>query len=397
MRTEATVSQNAKGVWFLSRFDDVLAATKNIDTFNASFREPGVVVPDEEQFISEIPEPRHGQIRRIINGAIAMHKLGWVEPFCPTCATGCSTTSSRTAAVVDLVGGYVMPVPTSVIANLLGAPEEDFEKWAAWSDEVVQGTYPTQEPQRARRGSRGRAPGVHRLRRPADRAPPGRRRPTTSCRCSSTWRSTGAGSPTSRSARSSCSCSSRATRRRDTSSQLSGTIATPTRAVRAAARRPRARRTPRSRSRCGSIRRSSSSCARAPHDADVARREHLPARQGRVRHRVGEPRRRATSTSPTSSASIAPIRRGHLGVRRRAARVPRRAPRPTRGSHRGQRLPRSASRPSARSRGRATRTFPCSGPTARGRCSSSSTDAAVWPRADALRDTLGRLYGAHAS
>ncbi len=82
MRTEATVSQNAKGVWFLSRFDDVLAATKNIDTFNASFREPGVVVPDEEQFINEIPEPRHGQIRRIINGAIAMHKLGGVEPFC---------------------------------------------------------------------------------------------------------------------------------------------------------------------------------------------------------------------------------------------------------------------------------------------------------------------------
>ena len=36
-----------------------------------------------------------------------------------------------------------MPVPTSVIANLLGAPQEDFEKWAAWSDEVVQGTYPT--------------------------------------------------------------------------------------------------------------------------------------------------------------------------------------------------------------------------------------------------------------
>ena len=61
MRTEETVSQNAKGVWFLSRFDDVLAATKNIDTFNASFREPGVVEPDEEQNINEIPEPRHAQ------------------------------------------------------------------------------------------------------------------------------------------------------------------------------------------------------------------------------------------------------------------------------------------------------------------------------------------------
>src|SRR5437899_6997087 len=76
LRTDEIVTQNPNGVWFLSRFDDVLAATKNIDTFNASFREPGIVVPDEEQFINEIPEPRHGQIRRIINGAIATHKLG---------------------------------------------------------------------------------------------------------------------------------------------------------------------------------------------------------------------------------------------------------------------------------------------------------------------------------
>lgn len=144
MRTEETVSQNAKGVWFLSRFDDVLAATKNIDTFNASFREPGVVVPDEEQFINEIPEPRHGQIRRIINGAIAMHKLGGVEPFCTDLCNRLLDDLLARDGVVDLVGSYVMPVPTSVIANLLGAPEEDFEKWAAWSDEVVQGTYPTQ-------------------------------------------------------------------------------------------------------------------------------------------------------------------------------------------------------------------------------------------------------------
>src|SRR6187399_1536800 len=81
MRAEATVSQNAKGVWFLSRFDDVLAATKSIDTFNASFREPGVVVPDEEQFINEIPEPRHGHVRRIINSAIAQHRIARVEPI----------------------------------------------------------------------------------------------------------------------------------------------------------------------------------------------------------------------------------------------------------------------------------------------------------------------------
>jgi len=143
LRTNRIVERNPNGVWFLSRFDDVLAATKDVETFNASFREPGVVVPDEEQFINEIPEPRHGRIRRIINGAIATHKLGGVEPFCTALCHRLLDDLLARDGTVDLVGGYAMPIPTSVIATLLGAPEADFAKWAAWSDEVVQGTYPT--------------------------------------------------------------------------------------------------------------------------------------------------------------------------------------------------------------------------------------------------------------
>src|SRR5215204_4814294 len=119
MRTEATVAQNANGVWFLSRFDDVLAATKNIDTFNASFREPGVVVPDEEQFINEIPEPRHGQIRRIINSAIAQHRIARVEPIardlCDELLDQLLGSQSESARATDLVSGYSMPIPTTVI------------------------------------------------------------------------------------------------------------------------------------------------------------------------------------------------------------------------------------------------------------------------------------------
>jgi cytochrome P450 len=143
LRAGAGVVQNPNGVWFLARYDDVLAATKDVDTFNASFREPGVVVPDEEQFINEIAEPRHGQVRRIINGAIATHKLGGVEPFCTALCHRLLDDLLAREGAVDLVGSYVMPIPSSVIATLLGAPPEDFDRCAAWSDEVVQGTYPT--------------------------------------------------------------------------------------------------------------------------------------------------------------------------------------------------------------------------------------------------------------
>jgi cytochrome P450 len=145
LRAECPVSQTASGAWYLARYDAVLAATKDLGAFQASFREPGVVVPPEEQLISEIPEPRHGKIRRIINSAIAQHRIGRVEPFArdlchrlldDVLARGGDTT-------VDLVADYVTPIPATVIAHLLGADPADHHRFAEWSDLVVQSTYAT--------------------------------------------------------------------------------------------------------------------------------------------------------------------------------------------------------------------------------------------------------------
>jgi cytochrome P450 len=142
LRADEPVHRCPGGAWFLSRYDDVLAATKDVETFRASFREPGVVVPDEEQFINEIAEPRHGHVRRIINSAIAQHRIGRVEPVVRDLCDRLLD-DLLAAGRVDLVAGYSTPIPTTVIAHLLGAPVEDHHKWAEWSDEVVQGTYPT--------------------------------------------------------------------------------------------------------------------------------------------------------------------------------------------------------------------------------------------------------------
>jgi cytochrome P450 len=56
------------------------------------------------------------------------------------------------------VADYVMPVPNNVIAQLLGAPPEDFRLWAGWSDDVVQGTYPTKNRNERGQGLAGAHP-----------------------------------------------------------------------------------------------------------------------------------------------------------------------------------------------------------------------------------------------
>ncbi|HSO97019.1 MAG TPA: cytochrome P450 [Acidimicrobiia bacterium] len=142
LRRTCPVSQTPSGAYFLARHDDVLAATKDVDVFQASFRAPGVVVAPEEQLINEISEPRHGKIRRIINSAIAQHRIGRVEPFVRGL---CDELLDRLVerGDGDLVAEYVTPIPATVIAHLLGVDPADHVRFAEWSDLVVQSDYAT--------------------------------------------------------------------------------------------------------------------------------------------------------------------------------------------------------------------------------------------------------------
>ncbi|MDP9335632.1 MAG: cytochrome P450 [Actinomycetota bacterium] len=106
LRDACPVARTPSGAYFLASHDDVLAATKNIEAFQAA----GVVVPAEEQLISEILEPRHGKIRRIINSAIAQHRITRAETFARAL---CSELLDRlvTRGGGDLVADYVTRSP----------------------------------------------------------------------------------------------------------------------------------------------------------------------------------------------------------------------------------------------------------------------------------------------
>ena len=113
-----------------------------VDTFVASFRQPGVVVPPEEQFINEIHEPRHGRIRKVINATVAHHKAMRVEPFVrQLCSELLDPIVARGEG--ELVDELVAPIPVNVIAHLIGVPPGDWALFRRWSDEVVEGSYPT--------------------------------------------------------------------------------------------------------------------------------------------------------------------------------------------------------------------------------------------------------------
>jgi hypothetical protein len=141
LRAERPVHHTPNDIFYLALQEDVLAAARAVLTFRSSFREPGVVVPPEEMLISEIPEPRHGRLRKIVNSAVAAHRLGRVEPVLRELASELLERALETGGA-ELVKELITPIPTSVIAHLLGVPPSDWALWAHWSDEVVQGDYP---------------------------------------------------------------------------------------------------------------------------------------------------------------------------------------------------------------------------------------------------------------
>ena len=139
MRVTCPVARIDVG-WLLTRHEHVKNAVRDIDSFRTSYREPGVVVPEEEQLLPEMPEPRHGKVRRIVNAVVGWHKAMRMEPFIRDLSHE-YLDALLARGEGDLVADFAAPIPINVMAEMLGVPRADWPLFRVWSDEVVQGEY----------------------------------------------------------------------------------------------------------------------------------------------------------------------------------------------------------------------------------------------------------------
>lgn len=125
------------GFWAISRYEDVLSILKNPQVFSSSGY-TSVVVGEDDPWPLEAPvmlgidPPDHTRLRRLANRAFTPRRVASLETHLrevvqqllePIAAQGES----------DLVRDLAVPLPTIVIAELLGVPPErrdDFKRWA---------------------------------------------------------------------------------------------------------------------------------------------------------------------------------------------------------------------------------------------------------------------------
>lgn len=112
---------------------------REVDRFVGSMVDTSALPPDEV-ILPAVPEPEHGRLRAVVNSVIAARHLDGVLPFVRETAAGLVAAAVAAASggrPVDLVEALADPLPTVVIAHVLGVSADDRDRFRVWSDELL--------------------------------------------------------------------------------------------------------------------------------------------------------------------------------------------------------------------------------------------------------------------
>lgn len=128
------------GQIFFVRQSGVEQGLKSVDHFVGSFGDVGQS-KEEDTLLAAIAEPRHGKIRKLFNSALAYNHASQVEPFARRYSAerlDDALADCRKNGETEIMERFARRIPSAVIAEVLGIPNDRIDDFARWSDEVLQ-------------------------------------------------------------------------------------------------------------------------------------------------------------------------------------------------------------------------------------------------------------------
>jgi cytochrome P450 len=125
MRADEPVAEVAPGVFYVSRYDDVVEVCRQPDLFRqARFIRVGADERTEDQLhLGEMNPPLHTRVRRVLSSVLSPSNVRPFETFVrQTCAELVDAFASRGTA--DLIAELGTPLPGIVIGQLTGTPDD---------------------------------------------------------------------------------------------------------------------------------------------------------------------------------------------------------------------------------------------------------------------------------
>jgi cytochrome P450 len=123
--------------WALLKYEDIRFVSSNPGLFSST---KGVTIPDPQQPSPVQPgsliftdPPRHRQMRKLINSGFTRRRVAVLEPKIREIVRGILDDVAPDS-VHEFAEEIAAPLPTRMIAELIGAPPDDWEQFRAWSD-----------------------------------------------------------------------------------------------------------------------------------------------------------------------------------------------------------------------------------------------------------------------
>jgi cytochrome P450 len=134
-------------IWFVTRHDDVATVLLDDERF---VRDPRLALTDEQLAEDAVPPAiaaindnmlnrdgdDHRRLRRLVTKAFTPKIVEQLRPRIQEIADELIDTAEARGSM-DLSSDYAFPLPITVIAELLGVPHEDQDRFRDWSDAMV--------------------------------------------------------------------------------------------------------------------------------------------------------------------------------------------------------------------------------------------------------------------
>lgn len=151
LRSEAPVHRVAlpdrQSAWLISRYDDVAAVLKDerfvknkaaaLTTEQAAKQPwvPAMFRPLTRNML-DLDPPDHTRLRTLVHRAFTPRLVEQMRGRIQSLADDLIT-ATRERGGMDLIRDYALPIPTTIIAEMLGVPDRDRHRFHRWSRTIV--------------------------------------------------------------------------------------------------------------------------------------------------------------------------------------------------------------------------------------------------------------------
>ena len=143
LRDEAPVYHNEKyGFWALSRYDDVVRAHKDWETFSSSHGVDLNTLSTDPEIINQFKSiimmdpPAHDRLRALVSRVFTPRAVQALEPIVRDVISSFLEPIAERDSF-DAVAEFSAPFPVEIISRILGVPEADRQQILHWLDATL--------------------------------------------------------------------------------------------------------------------------------------------------------------------------------------------------------------------------------------------------------------------